>query len=158
MQHRSSPNSIANLHLRNLQQPCDLLHGGWFAVVMLILSVLDVRIGLGGCWRWLSPTCLSPAGFSKEKIATGITFNAVFVGMSPLFSSIPTCHLAVLPFGVVLSFLLTVVRDGAFQKCCRYDAARDYQLYYRPLVQASYIELITRSTGLLLCAADERAV
>ena len=122
MQHRSSLNSIANLHLRatyNSYGQIFFSMRGWFAVVMLILSVLDVRIGLGGLLAVVITNLLSHLlGFSKEKIATGIYgFNAVFVGMSLLFKfySTPSFWLFYL-FGVVLSFLLTVWLETVLSK------------------------------------------
>lgn len=122
MQHRSSLNSIANLHLRatyNSYGQIFFSMRGWFAVVMLILSVLDVRIGLGGLLAVVITNLLSHLlGFSKEKIATGIYgFNAVFVGMSLLFKfySNPSFWLFYL-FGVVLSFLLTVWLETVLSK------------------------------------------
>ena len=119
---KSNLKSIAALHLKATYNSYGQIFFSmqtWFAVVMLILSVLDVRIGLGGLLAVIITNLLSHLlGFSKEKIATGIYgFNAVFVGMSLLFKfySNPT-FLLFYVFGVVLSFLLTVWLETVLSK------------------------------------------
>ena len=122
MQHKTNFKSIASLHLQaayNSYGQIFFSKNPWFAVVMLILSILDVRIGLGGLLAVLITNFLSHLlAFSKEKIATGVYgFNAVFVGMSLLFKFyFNSSFLLFYVFGVVLSFLLTVWLETVLSK------------------------------------------
>ena len=122
MQHKSTLKSIATLHLKatyNSYGQIFFSKRTWFAVTMLILSVLDVRVGLGGLLAVIITNLLSHLlGFSKEKIATGVYgFNAVFMGMSLLFKFYSnSSFLLFYIFGVVLSFLLTVWLETVLSK------------------------------------------
>ena len=122
MQHKSTLKSIAALHLKatyNSYGQIFFSKRTWFAVTMLILSVLDVRVGLGGLLAVIITNLLSHLlGFSKEKIATGVYgFNAVFMGMSLLFKFYSnSSFLLFYIFGVVLSFLLTVWLETVLSK------------------------------------------
>ena len=122
MQNKSSLKSIATLHLKATYNSYGQIFFSlqtWLAVTILILSLLDLRIGLGGLVAVIITNLLSHLlGFSKEKIATGIYgFNAVFMGMSLMHkfyfnSSFILFYL----FGIVLSFLLTVLLETILSK------------------------------------------
>lgn len=91
----------------------------WLAITMLFLSILDLRVGLGGLIAVIFTNMLSHLmGFSKEKIASGIYgFNAVFVGMSLLFKFYSTSSFLLFYFlGLVLSFLVTVWLETLLSK------------------------------------------
>lgn len=122
MLHKSTFKSIANLQLRatyNSYGQIFFSMSPWLAVVMLILSILDVRIGLGGLVAVIITNLLSHLlGFSKEKISSGVYgFNAAFVGMSMLFKFYSnSSFLLFYIFGIVLSFMLTVWLETVLSK------------------------------------------
>lgn len=90
MQHITMLKSIVTLHLKATYNSYGQIFFSmrtWFAVVVLMLSILDVRVGLGGLMAVVITNLLSHLlGFSKEKIANGVYgFNAAFMGMSLMF-------------------------------------------------------------------------
>ena len=90
MRSRASLKSVANLHLKATYNSYGQIFFSmqtWLAVTILIVSMLDVRVGFGGLVAVMITNLLSHLlGFSKEKIATGVYgFNAVFLVMSLMF-------------------------------------------------------------------------
>jgi urea transporter len=115
MRNRTTLKSISTLHLKATYNSYGQIFFSmqtWLAVTILILSMLDLRVGLGGVVAVIITNLLSHLlGFSKEKITTGVYgFNAVFVGMSLMFKFYlnPSC-LVFLIFCIVISFILTVL-------------------------------------------------
>ncbi|HHT61387.1 MAG: urea transporter [Paludibacteraceae bacterium] len=122
MRSRASLKSVANLHLKATYNSYGQIFFSmqtWLAVTILIVSMLDVRVGFGGLVAVMITNLLSHLlGFSKEKIATGVYgFNAVFMGMSLMFKFyLNSSFLLFYIFGIVLSFLLTVWLETVFSK------------------------------------------
>jgi urea transporter len=118
MRNRTTLKSISTLHLKATYNSYGQIFFSmqtWLAVTILILSMLDVRVGLGGVVAVIITNLLSHLlGFSKEKIATGVYgFNAVFVGMSLMFKFYlnPSC-LVFFSFW----FVLSIVQSGWVEK------------------------------------------
>ena len=55
----------------------------WYGIILLLVSLFDYRLGLGGLAAILLTNLLAHLlGFSKEQIASGLYgFNAVFIGI-----------------------------------------------------------------------------
>lgn len=122
MQHITMLKSIVTLHLKATYNSYGQIFFSmrtWFAVVVLMLSILDVRVGLGGLMAVVITNLLSHLlGFSKEKIANGVYgFNAAFMGMSLMFKFyLNSSFLLFYIFGVILSFLLTIWLETVLSK------------------------------------------
>lgn len=91
----------------------------WLAVLLLVLSLLDIRVGFGGLLAVVLTNFIAHVlGFSKDKIRNGLYgFNAVFVGMCLMNKFYFTASFAALfIFAVLLMFMLTVLIETVFSK------------------------------------------
>ncbi len=91
----------------------------WFGVALLLFSLFDVRIGIGGFSAVLLTNFLAHVlGFSHEKIKAGFYgFNAVFLGMSMVYKFYVTpSFLIFFFFSVLVVFMLTVLFESILSK------------------------------------------
>ena len=168
MQDKTTLKSFMTLHLKatlNSYGQIFFSMQSWLAVLVLILSMLDLRIGLGGLVAVIITNLLSHLlGFSRDKIATGIYgFNAVFMGMS-LMNKFYFNHsfLLFFIFAIILSFLLTIWLETVLSK-------KNLPVLTLPFVITSFIidfafrnfaniELITQFDRFTLLLAKQMSV
>ncbi|MEA5071752.1 MAG: urea transporter [Petrimonas sp.] len=111
---KSQIQSIGELHLNgtiNSYAQIFFSQDRWYAVILLKVSMLDYRLGLGGLTAVVLTNLMAHLlGFSKEKIRTGLYgFNAVFIGISMVYKFHVNPALFVLFFfSVILGFMLTI--------------------------------------------------
>lgn len=111
---KSQIQSIGELHLNgtiNSYAQIFFSQDRWYAVILLTVSMLDYRLGLGGLTAVVLTNLMAHLlGFSKEKIRTGLYgFNAVFIGISMVYNFHVNPALFVLFFfSVILGFMLTI--------------------------------------------------
>ncbi|MDD2327931.1 MAG: urea transporter [bacterium] len=90
-----------------------------YGLMLLLLSLLDLRLGAGGLTAVLLSNLLAHLlGFSKEKINEGLYgFNAVFIGISMCFKfHINLPFLLLFLFAVILGFMLSIWLETLFNK------------------------------------------
>ncbi|MGI6048414.1 MAG: urea transporter [Petrimonas sp.] len=119
---RTRAQHIGALHLNGLINSYGQIffsQDKWYAIILLVLSMLDFRLGLGG----LSAVVLTNLtahilGFSKEKIGAGLYgFNAIFIGLSLVFKfHVNTSFFVLFFFSVILGFMFTIWFETLFTK------------------------------------------
>lgn len=119
---RSRIQSMGTLHLNGLINSYAQIffsQDKWYAVILLVLSMLDFRLGLGGLSAVLLTNLMAHIlGFSKEKIGSGLYgFNAIFIGLSMVYKfHVNTSFLVLFFFSVILGFMLTIWFETLFSK------------------------------------------
>lgn len=119
---KSQIQSIGELHLNgtiNSYAQIFFSQDKWYAVILLTVSMLDHRLGLGGLTAVVLTNLMAHLlGFSKEKIRTGLYgFNAVFIGISMVYKfHVNTALLVLFFFSVILGFMLTIWFETLFSK------------------------------------------
>ena len=114
--------STAKLHLHGLINSYAQIffsQDKWYAIVLLILSMLDQRVGLGGLVAVLITNLVAHLfGFSKDKILAGLYgFNAIFIGLSLTYKfHVNSSFLILFFFSVVLGFMFTIWFETLFSK------------------------------------------
>ncbi len=114
--------SIGALHLNGLINSYAQIffsQDKWYAIILLVLSMLDYQLGLGGLTAVILTNLTAHIlGFSKEKISTGLYgFNAVFIGLSMVYKfHVNTSFLILFFFAVILGFMLTIWFETLFAK------------------------------------------
>ena len=91
----------------------------WYGAILLMVSLFDYRLGLGGLAAVLLTNLLAHLlGFSKEQIASGLYgFNAVFIGICLVYKfHVNAAFLVLFFFSVVLGFMLTIWLETLFSK------------------------------------------
>lgn len=91
----------------------------WFSLILLLLSMLDYRLGLGGLAAVLLTSIVAHVlGFSKKKIRSGAYgFNAIFVGISLVYKFYVTSSFIILfIFSIILVFMFTIWLESVFAK------------------------------------------
>src|SRR5690554_515213 len=91
----------------------------WYGIILLLLSMLDYRLGLGGLAAVVLTNLLAHLlGFSNEKISTGLYgFNAIFIGLSMVYKfHVNSSFALLLFFAVILGFMLTIWFETLFSK------------------------------------------
>jgi urea transporter len=90
-----------------------------YGILLLLLSMLDVRLGAGGVAAVVLTNLLAHLfGFSKEKINSGLYgFNAVFIGISMLYKfHISPPFLILFLIAVLLGFMFSIWFETMFSK------------------------------------------
>ncbi len=119
---RTKVRDIGGLHLRGLINSYAQIffsQDKWFAIVLLVLSMLDLRLGLGGLTAVLLTNLIAHLlGFAKEKIESGFYgFNAIFIGISLVYKfHLNSSFLVLFFFSVLLGFMLTILFETLFAK------------------------------------------
>jgi len=117
----SLPPTIA-LHLNGIIQSYGQIfftRSKTYGVALLVLSLLDFRLGAGGLVAVVLTNLLAHLlGFSKEKIEAGLYgFNAVFIGISMAYKfHINLPFLMLFLFAVILGFMLSIWVETLFTK------------------------------------------
>lgn len=91
----------------------------WLAIILLVLSMLDIRLGLGGLSAVVLTNIIAHGlGFSKKRIKSGLYgFNAVFVGLSLVYKFYVNGSFIILfVLSVILVFMFTVWLESVFAK------------------------------------------
>jgi len=90
-----------------------------YGVLLLLLSMLDIRLGAGGLVAVVLTNLLAHLlGFSKAKIDSGLYgFNAIFIGISMVYKfHLNPPFLILFIFAVILGFMFTIWFETLFAK------------------------------------------
>lgn len=91
----------------------------WFSLILLLISMLDCRLGAGGLAAVLLTNIIAHIlGFSKQKIRSGIYgFNAIFVGIGLMYKFYTNNSFLILfVFSVIMAFMFTIWLESLFSK------------------------------------------
>jgi urea transporter len=114
--------SIGKLHLNGIIHSYAQIffsQNRTYGILLLLLSMLDVRLGAGGLAAVVLTNLLAHLlGFSKTKIESGLYgFNAIFIGISMMYKFHFNLSFAILfIFVVILGFMLTIWFETLFAK------------------------------------------